>query len=44
MKKKFGFEKYLHLNNAKGRRSLTKVRISNHKLPIEVGRTDGTPK
>ena len=22
---------------------LTKIRISNHKLPIEVGRTDGTP-
>ena len=28
----------------KGRRSLTKIRISNHKLTIEEGRTDGTPK
>ena len=44
IKKNFGFDKYLHLNNAKGRRSLSKIIISNHKLPIEVGRTDGTPK
>ena len=41
----FGLEKYLFLlNNFEQRRNLTKFRISAHRLHIERGRYQGTPR
>ena len=39
IKKQFGYEEYLNnINNIAWRRELTKLRITAHKLQIEVGR------
>ena len=45
VKHEAGFEKYLNeIRNVKERISVTKFRLSNHRLMIEVGRYDKTPK
>ena len=38
IKKKFGLEKYLELNERKNRKALSAFRISAHRLNIERGR------
>ena len=44
-KNKIGFEKYLfNIKNPAKRAILTKFRLSNHKLMVEVGRYKGIPK
>ena len=44
-KKDIGFEKYLsEVKNISVRTQVTKFRLSNHRLMIEVGRHKGTPK
>ena len=35
------FEKYLDIENMNIRKSITKMRISSHKFPIEMGRYEG---
>ena len=44
IKHDFGFEEYLDILCFKKRITLTRLRTSNHSLPIEVGRWDGTPR
>jgi hypothetical protein len=40
----FGYENYLSIiKNFEQRRRLSKLRISAHKLQIEIGRYQGTP-
>jgi hypothetical protein len=44
-KNNFGLEKYLTIvNNFELRRSFTKLRISSHRLQIELGRYQGVPR
>jgi hypothetical protein len=44
VKNNFGFEKYLDkIKNFEQRRTLTRFRISAHKLAIETGRYKGIP-
>jgi hypothetical protein len=38
LKHKFEYEKYLNTNNLKNRKNVSKLRLSDHKLPIERGR------
>ena len=38
LKHQFRYEKYLNIQNDKLRRYVTKLRVSNHNLPIERGR------
>ena len=41
---KFDTEKYIFaMNNLKHRHAVTKLRISAHRLPVEVGRYNNTP-
>ena len=45
LKKEIGFEKYLNeIKNPPIRQSVTKLRLSNHKLNIETGRHKNQPK
>ena len=45
IKRNFGFERYLHsINNLDQRRTLTKLRIAGHRLPIEEGRKYDIPR
>ena len=44
IKTEFGFENYLLTLPYKLSKNLRKMRTNNHKLPIETGRHDGTPR
>ncbi len=44
VKTTFEQEKYLDILPNKLRKHLTKIRLSNHKLPIETGRWSNTPR
>ena len=44
LKDSFGAEDYLNTPDYKIRKAITKLRISAHKFPIEVGRYTNTPK
>ena len=45
LKKEIGMEKYLTtIKNPTIRKTMTKFRLSNHRLRIEVGRHQNTPK
>ena len=38
LKQKFGYEEYLNLPNVANRKAITQLRLSAHKLEIEIGR------
>ena len=44
VKTEFHFETYLDLLPNKYRKYMTKIRLSNHKIPIEKGRWSNTPR
>ena len=44
LKQKFGLEKYLSIQNEKNRKIITQIRLSAHKLQIELGRHQKVPK
>ena len=44
LKNKFGQEDYLHIENADSRKNITRLRLSAHRLKIEVGRHKSVEK